>query len=859
MNKYEALQATMSEVKENLKMAFVLGKAGHEPALQDTDGKLHYHSPFRHDDRPSFDVFSHLIKGRDKPEERYGDFADPNLNQGDVIDLVGKLEALTPPLALARSRELLAEQIEEEWQGPVVRPAEHHALDLDRVQSLREQARSLAQSQTWHSLFRTHPGLTDVVLPSDRVFLHPTSDTIVFLLLDDGGEVRGVRFRDSDGRKFSVKGSRNILMRLEDPSGKPVFLAEGETDLWAAYGALHDEYEVVGVPGVGSTPERAGAASLAGRTVFIAFDPDDAGERGRKTWANYLDGIGCDVRTVILPDGKDLAKLHAEQIRKLPGRARSMPPAPDKLVRFQGVFASVATHRGEQTFDPKSNWEFTPEKILIGEDGARSYQGVLSVTGQTVVLPDTALVTQNTLTSWGRQHQAYWYGNTSHVQQLAGLLAHEAAFLPEGRLHDQVGLYEGSFVFPGGYIGSQPVEYTPTVADVRMGEHEIFLRDAPVDRVAVFEALYGLQSPAATGPMLAWLAAAPLRTRMNWDREWQFPILNISGVSGSGKSALTTQFLRAFTSTYISSTLSSTSVYAIESLIDSSNGFPIWFDEYRPGAKAQTKDALDQLIRDAYNQKISTKGGRDASNLSKLGNIRTNAPLIVSGEDSFTETSHIERMVLVRLRRSEQGDLGALERVDFRGFGHAYLRYLTSPDPFDFDPTPPAMQVWHPDTSRFADVEERQRINYAVLDFGWRLLERFLMLQDPTYDMPELDLSAVIEAGAEANAVDPTMELLQVLLDNDTRTHAVWWGEDHEYLAVHPANVIKEAREHPSIVLPFSNSRALTAYLKDKFGLDDAERTYTPATKFAAASRLRAYRIPADVIGWDYGPGDDQE
>ncbi len=852
MNKSLALQADLPTLRQHLRMAFVLEHYGHYPD-NTYDGKLHYHSPFRNDQHPSFDVFKHLIAGRTEPEERYGDFADPTLKQGDVVDLIQLFRKQGTSDAIMYGRELLVEQLESGWTGPEVKSSEYKVLDMSTVDDLIARRKPLGLSDQWQRMFRTHPGLTEVVLPEDRVFRHPDSDILVFLLLDEVGGVRGVRHRTEDGRKYGLSGGHNILMRLEEPSNKPVFLVEGETDTWAAWAALKDEYEVLGVPGVSNQPEKTGAQYLAGRTVFIAFDPDEAGADGRALWASYLHQIGCDIRTIIVPEGRDIAGMHQEAIKKLPDRARAVPPAPEGFTRHGDTFATVGhIGRGDdrvETYSSKSNWAFTPEKILVAEDGSRTYQGILHPHNLVVKLPDVALSSSNQLKSWGRPHTAYWSGSDPQVQQLAMWLAHEAAFLPEGRIHNQVGLYEGSFVWPDGYIGDQPVEFLPTVAEAKLGPDEIFIKRADIDPVLAVATMLQCQNTAVTGPVLAWLAAAPLRTRFS-----HFPSLNVTGLSGSGKTELTRALLEAFTSTSMSVVLSSATRHAVSTMIDNSNGFPVWFDEYRPGANSDAKQQLDQLLRDAWTMQESAKGGQDRTNLSKLSYIRTAAPIIVTGEDTFTETSHTDRMMQVRLYEREQGDLVALQDFDMTGFAHAYLTWLTSSQP-GYDPTPP---VWQTFTVGGIDTEglrPRQAQGARVLQIGWALLQEFLETYNPAVDLGELNLSRVVETAQEDAKTDPTAELLQNLLErSDLRQDTVWRYQGD--VCIHVTNCVSVAKkEYPGIQLPSENAKGLKMYLATKYDIDTTRETFAVGM---GNKRVRAVRVPEDLVEW-LSPTDDKE
>ena len=839
MTPSQALQlSSIREIKDALHMPYVMEHYGHRPVDQDvTTSSLNYLSPFRNESRPSFDVFKYAIGNNPVPEYRYDDRADPDLNQGDVIDLIQLFEPGIPrPEAVSRATELLADQIRNGWEGYTVEAVEKPGLNVDSVDMMVDLRRPLMSSDTWFRTMVGRPGLAGARhLPSNTVFKHHETDTVVFVLRDENGSVRGARLRFDDQTKKAVPGTDQILMRLEGPSPqKPVFLVEGETDLYAAFTHLGERFEVLGVPGVGNHPAQVAGSLLDGRDVTIAFDSDTAGAAGAAAWRDYLTTRDCQVRVVVLGEGQDIASLTGELIRRLPSESRVLPPDTDVLTMHQGQYCTSRTDSktGDITFFPISSWGFEPQKVLIGEDGMRSYEGILLPRNESVVLPSVALTSKNNLLKWGGPYQARWLGNDVNVQQLAMRIDHQAAFLPSGRVTDQIGLNDGTFVWPYGKIGRDDSFYEAPKADPGFTKSMFSIEQTPCDVVGTFEAMYGSQNPAVTGPILAWLACAPLRSRFK-----TFPVLSISGASGSGKTALTQELIQVFSGTNISVNLTSTTKFGVETLVSSSNGFPIRFDEYRPGANPVAKLALDQLARDAYEGQTGIKGGQNAHDLSATSRIRTDAPLVITGEDNFSETSHMERMVLVRLVRSEQGNLGALQRMDTEGFAHAYLESLLLSETAVDDA--PVFSDFH------ITSHDRVEFNTKLLSQGWNLLGAFLRYHDPSFEMPALDLSRIDLANEEAAKTDPVMDAVQYYYENDLSQHAhiVWIANG--YLNVSPNNLIAAENKNPTVVLPTTSSKGIKDLLIENRGFE-AARVRPPL----GTNQLNVVRVPLDSVEW---------
>lgn len=130
---------------------------------------------------------------------------------------------------------------------------------------------------------------------------------------DWDGQLRGVRYRSiRRGNRWTEKGSRfDVLYGAWRDEGRPaVLLAEGETDtVYAAWQLRDRPYDVLGLPsGAAQKPHEESVARLAGRTVWIAFDADLAGNIASARWQGALSPLS-DVRIVKLPEGEDISSV----------------------------------------------------------------------------------------------------------------------------------------------------------------------------------------------------------------------------------------------------------------------------------------------------------------------------------------------------------------------------------------------------------------------------------------------------------------------------------------------------------------------------------------------------------------------
>lgn len=833
------------DLKRHLDITFVLDTAGHQPSSKDAD---RWWYSLRPEKNASTNVY--MKDG----VQKWKDFG-PNGSGGDVLDLIGHLfDCKTFGARIDKAQELLLAQEESGWERPDLR--EKEPLAPEDVDFLWENKRDVYALGWWLPFWMSRTGLADGD-PPYNVYAHPTEDYAIAFFFDMEGNIKRIARRFEDGRKMDWKGSDACYIHCE-PRGygnnRPVILAEGETDTWAAWLALGDEYEVLGVPGAGKTPSLVDDGTLTGREVYLMFDPDGPGIQGMNAWAEHLLLHGSSPRIVIAPEGLDLSKMSPAKIRRLPDGYRVARQAPADLV-VNTVFNRYEEARKQTDNKELSNWIFEPHKRIITSEGeVKGLQGIVKPSNKEVLLPYSALTDVRTLKAWGQAHQCRWLGDSNSVQMLAMLLDHQTAYLPDIRTTEVIGLSEGTFVWDDGYIGDEPVVYMPPVTDAHY-RVTVIPPSGDFDPVAQFWAMYDAHRPEVTGPMLAWMAAAPLRSLVV-----EFPTLFIGGLSGAGKSALSRALCAAFTGVHESARvdLKVTTPYGLEAMMTGTNGFPVLFDEYRPGGKQHTLETLQQLSRNAWDGLGGQKGGR-TSNLSEVQNVTPIAPHIIAGEDDFDQTSNLERMILLRLSTKGRGNLQALKQFPLGMFPGAYLKHLTTAKGGEEAPvfSTPALPKVELDTER-----ERIKDSLRVLKWGWNLLEDFLTTQDPSFEMPELDLSMVLRSITSDTLAEDQVEalLIDVLENGPSGMNTVLWvDEKEEVLCVSPTNLYQEAvsrKTHDR--LPVSTGRALKKWLLDKYPGAEApdNAVVAPGLRFGGSSRMRVVRIPLDAVPWvqDYTP-----
>lgn len=171
-----------------------------------------------------------------------------------------------------------------------------------------------AEGRVAWKLFAKSRDIRDVAADHFNVGYSPEKRALAFPYWTDDGKVTGIKYRHRDGSKTSESGGQRSIYNVSDIIGAPVILlCEGESDTIAAWSVLHGRnttaVAVCGSPGAGvseKTWANWGVDFLFARTIYVAFDGDDAGSKGGETAMRVLGGERC-VR-IIPTRGKDLAE-----------------------------------------------------------------------------------------------------------------------------------------------------------------------------------------------------------------------------------------------------------------------------------------------------------------------------------------------------------------------------------------------------------------------------------------------------------------------------------------------------------------------------------------------------------------------
>lgn len=776
-------------LKERVSLAAVVIEAGVD--LKPNGERLVGLCPFHDDHDASFAVFR-----LDDGSELCGCWSC-DFKPGDVFDFIQRVHSCTFPKAVQIVQDYIRDGLP---TAPAIpeRDPDAPAVDLSGVTNTARN-RDLAPL---HSLLHDKEieAPADWVAAEFRVGVGERGEIIIPHYSQED-ELRGAKHRDADRSPIAFSGSRlDSLYGAWRDRGQPyVIVCEGESDTWAtAWLFREDDVLVVGLPsGVSARVKETWVDQLRDRVVTLMFDADDAGRRGCAHWVGKVAGPAKELRIASLPEGEDAVSAGPAATRMAVSEAWPFKDPATLPISVQGdyyVKINPTTGQGNVL----SDFIFSVERLVMGDDEGITIEVRVPTKQRTQVLTSAELSNPQKLREWCARRMLSWKGGSRDVADLLELIKCDLILAPRVKGTDIIGLHDGSYVLPDATIGAASWGYMRPTADVGL---EKVLDLEPSDRWdrRVPYALSQIHDPSVITPVMGWIAAAPLRELCH-----QFPILAVVGGAGWGKTTLVSVSLDTFGFwTGSPTTLTATTPHAIHSYAASTNAFPVWFDEYRAGARAEAKLALDQVLRDAWDGSAAVKGGQ-SENLSAVKQLFARAPMLVTGEDAFSETSHAERMVLIPMPREGRNAeaLRAVRSMDHRGFGHAYLRWLVQKMNRDELAAPPHM-------------EGRMEQARAVAEWGWDLLTEFTREQCGM-QLPPFDDSRV---RAEHERMDATPQMIDVMLEAMNRTtrdgQQMCWIEGND-ICVRPVDLVRWAKTETDIVLP-GGSKAFQAWLSERF------------------------------------------
>ncbi|KKM13168.1 hypothetical protein LCGC14_1719040, partial [marine sediment metagenome] len=463
---------------------------------------------------------------------------------------------------------------------------------------------------------------------------------------------------------------------------------------------------------------------------------------------------------------------------------------------------------------------------------------------------------------WSNRHRRVWFSAGSKwTQAVLSLLNEDAPFLPRVDAVSLVGLHgldRGTpvFVMPeslGSTIGSeiakeQWVHYSEgNMVDYgqkyELKEEHLTMEQLRSWGFPLVSSMVQLNRSDVMTPIIAWLAAAPLRATVT-----EFPSLAVLGGSGSGKTSLLAELLRSWYGLKEEHNLSRGSTpYGLTQWALGTNALPVWYDEYRNQARPENLDMVDQLLRDAWTASSSSRGGY-GEDKTKVRTMKVTAPIVVSGESEFEERSHIDRAIIIKL--PDKNAPNGMNVEQFRIFinsihqpgrlGRQYMEWVAHQLQIG-GIVPPERAL------------DRQEQGNKILHWGWNLFTRFAKEMLGVEGLGELDLKKAEDArdAADEHAVLTALGDAIESEGVDQQGRKVAWlqenahGQKLSIIALRPHQfhqwAIRSGYRFPG------NESATRSWLTERFS--DAMRTNTGRVQYSDLFNKRIQLRGIELVG----------
>lgn len=266
-----------------------------------------------------------------------------------------------------------------------------------------------------------------------------------------------------------------------------------------------------------------------------------------------------------------------------------------------------------------------------------------------------------------------------------------------------------------------------------------------------------LNDPESIWPMIGWYSAACLKPWLE-EHKYRFPIMNVTGTKGSGKTTLIQRvFMPLFGQTDPKTYDSGTTRFVTLVLMGSTNAVPLAFSEFR----YELVERFIRFILLSYDTGHDPRGRGDQTTVD----YPLSAPFTVDGEDLIADPAAQERMVVAQLHPEtveEESDayraFRELRNQLPRGYGGYFIqRVLQQEEGLEALLKECRDEVL---TAFPKKMPDRVRNNHIVVYFGIRLWCIVTGCEAPLPEVLRRSITSVfdIEAGRSRTFADTMVE-----------------------------------------------------------------------------------------------------
>ncbi len=236
----------------------------------------------------------------------------------------------------------------------------------------------------------------------------------------------------------------------------------------------------------------------------------------------------------------------------------------------------------------------------------------------------------------------------------------------------------------------------------------------------ISEHLGRINIPSAVAPMIGWFFASPIKTLLE-QSGIRFPILNVFGTMGSGKTAsIVNVFLPLLGMAHPKTQTGNTTKFILRTILSCTNAVPSVFGEFRESTTRGKTNDFFPLLRMLYDTGMDSRGHADQTTTTYM----LSSPVVVDGEDAFGDAALKQRSVAVNLHPEDIAERTScseafieLLKLDLTAFGGKYIQKTLLETPSSiaerFSTALQKTQTDYPDK-----LPDRVRKNLAVIGIG---------------------------------------------------------------------------------------------------------------------------------------------
>jgi len=592
------------------------------------------------------------------------------------------------------------------------------------------------------------------------------NDTRVTIpVMNEGGQCIDVRkyLPGGNPKMLPIDAGRGVnLFPVEqltkESDGTPLYLCEGESDTLCALS--HGLNAVTNTGGAGTWKDEW-SLLFQGKSVVIAYDNDEPGKKGAFKVGRSLVAHVTEVRVLRWPtinkQGFDITDFfisggNTEDLQKLVS-APLLKPVGEGFDLIIDDLTKKYVRVGKDDAEPTAISSFVLKPIMRIVDPDGSPERLQVEWDSTAEGEHPISIIDNRLFASARDfrnalpQQTHWFtGSDRDIQVIRAILANtptpaKKGLRYAGMVYDEK-LEKKVYVMPDGVYSANGKETESEWVYAPLDEKDLLtgsFRFAPLNLRQrankelvhqVADQLAHLHQPKVIVPMMGWFAACPFAEEIRKE-SGGFPILNVYGTQGSGKSETTGVLLRMSGWDYGRGEMNTIghTKFVLLRLLASNSIVPIAFDEYRAGDRET--DLNKRRLREIYNGGFDDRGRPDLS----VTSFRLIAPVALVGETGPEDPATRERMVPVNVPPSEPRTkkiLTQMYALPLRGFLYPYLRYTLQ------EIEPQMHQIWTGAYKR-ADGIARKKLrglmeppgrvvtSIACVLFGWSAMTSFFM------------------------------------------------------------------------------------------------------------------------------------